>query len=112
MRIHPEGIPVIMGAGLLTLLSYIVNQHLGNVMLLLSAFVVYFFRNPKRITPDDAKAIVSPADGVIIDVSEDTAPGGEESLKRVSIFLRIWDVHVIRIPFEGKIAKKVHKRGT
>jgi phosphatidylserine decarboxylase len=65
---------------------------IGAVLVLLGAFVVYFFRDPERIIPLDGAAIVSPADGRVMEVAEESfeqRPG-----RRISIFLAIWNVHM------------------
>ncbi|MCX7966769.1 MAG: phosphatidylserine decarboxylase family protein [Syntrophorhabdaceae bacterium] len=76
-------------------------------------FCVYFFRNPKRIPPDDNRdSLISPADGKIIDIREMEE---EEFLNfrttRVSIFMSLTDVHVNRAPCDGIIRKVVHIDG-
>jgi len=68
------------------------------------AFTLYFFRDPERHPPADESLAVSPADGVVVEISE-----VEESeflqcrVRRVGIFLSVFDVHVNRAPFHGKI---------
>ncbi|MCL6610062.1 MAG: phosphatidylserine decarboxylase family protein [Peptococcaceae bacterium] len=74
------------------------------VTALLFLFTVYFFRNPRRTIPGDRKAILSPADGVVMSVSsvrEDRFIGGPA--KKVSIFLSIFNVHVNRSPVAGEV---------
>ena len=61
-----------------------------------SAFFLWFFRDPERAIPDDAGAIVSPADGKVTDVSPVLSNG--ESRTRISIFLNVFNVHVNRSP--------------
>jgi phosphatidylserine decarboxylase len=66
--------------------------------------IIYFFRDPERKVPDDPRALVSPADGVIThlgEVEDADFPGGRAL--RISIFLSIFNVHVNRIPRTGKI---------
>src|SRR5262249_43366723 len=66
--------------------------------------IVYFFRDPRRQIPDDARALVSPADGTVTHVGEvedADFPGGRAL--RVSIFLSIFNVHVNRIPRTGTV---------
>jgi phosphatidylserine decarboxylase len=73
------------------------------VLIFLAAFVFYFFRDPERVIPGEANAIVAPADGrvvVVTDEDHDGRPG-----KRISIFLAIWNVHVNRSPATGTIRK-------
>jgi phosphatidylserine decarboxylase len=73
----------------------------GVVLLLLGAFVAYFFRDPERVIPADAAAIVSPADGRVMEVVEESYDG--RAGRRISIFLAIWNVHVNRAPIAGRI---------
>jgi phosphatidylserine decarboxylase len=112
MRIHPEGTPFIVASGLISALAYIINPHFGNLMLFLTFFIVYFFRNPKRVIPVEKNVIVSPADGIVIDIASDNPFDNSQDFIRVSIFLRVWDVHVNRIPLSGTIIEKSYKKGT
>ena len=81
----------------------------GGIFVFLAAFVLYFFRDPERLAPADSAAVVSPADGRVLEVVDepfDSRPG-----RRVSIFLSIWDVHVNRAPLAGRIAKVEYRPG-
>jgi phosphatidylserine decarboxylase len=78
---------------------------LSVVFFVLSAFVVFFFRNPERSIPQDPDAIVSPADGKVIRLDR------QEDQCNLSIFLSIFDVHVNRAPIEGTIVKKDYQPG-
>jgi len=81
----------------------------GIILVFLAAFVFSFFRDPERVIPAEPGAIVSPADGrVVVVTDEDNAgrPG-----KRISIFLAIWNVHVNRSPAEGTIARMNYRPG-
>ncbi len=69
-----------------------------------SIFNLFFFRDPERRIPDDPQAIVSPADGKVVQIvreREDSFFGAE--VVRVSIFLSVFNVHVNRIPISGKV---------
>lgn len=77
--------------------------------LLLAAFFLWFFRDPERLIPDAPDAIVSPADGKVTDVSEVLVDG--QRLRRISIFLNVFDVHVNRSPIAGTIRKVRYQRG-
>ncbi len=81
----------------------------GGVFLFLAAFVLYFFRDPERVAPADPAAVVSPADGRVVEVIEQ--PLGSRPGRRVSIFLAIWDVHVNRAPLAGRITKVEYRPG-
>jgi phosphatidylserine decarboxylase len=67
----------------------------------LAAFVFYFFRDPERAIPAEPGAVVSPADGRIVVVTDEENAGRPG--KRISIFLAIWNVHVNRSPASGTI---------
>jgi phosphatidylserine decarboxylase len=81
----------------------------GAVLLLLCAAVAFFFRDPERLPPAEAGVVVSPADGKIMEVSEETL-GGRPG-RRISIFLSIFDVHVNRSPMAGRFAEVEYRRG-
>jgi phosphatidylserine decarboxylase len=74
-------------------------------LLLLSAFVAFFFRNPRRTIPEDPKVIVSPADGRIVKVER------VGNVTKLSIFLSIFNVHVNRSPMSGRIEAMDYKPG-
>jgi phosphatidylserine decarboxylase len=81
----------------------------GAVLFLLAAFIFYFFRDPARIIPDDAGAIVSPADGRVVVVTDEENSGRPG--QRISIFLAIWNVHVNRSPAAGTITNLTYRPG-
>jgi phosphatidylserine decarboxylase len=77
--------------------------------LLLAAFFLWFFRDPERQIPTTAGAVVSPGDGKVTDVS--TVSLGGVALRRISIFLSVFDVHVNRSPIAGIIREVRYQRG-
>ncbi|MGC2225885.1 MAG: phosphatidylserine decarboxylase family protein [Candidatus Sulfotelmatobacter sp.] len=79
------------------------------VPLLLAVFFLWFFRDPERIIPDAAGAVVSPGDGKVTEASIVTV-GGEKQL-RISIFLSVFDVHVNRSPIAGVVREVRYQRG-
>jgi phosphatidylserine decarboxylase len=76
---------------------------------LLAAFFLWFFRDPERVVPQDAGAIVSPGDGKVTDISSVLVHGSER--KRVSIFLNVFNVHVNRSPISGVIRDVRYQKG-
>lgn len=113
MKINQEGVLFVISAAILALFAHIINTSFGLIMSALALFVAYFFRDPERVLPDVEDAVISPGDGIIVDVSQDTcAMHGDEPLMRISIFLHLWDVHVNRIPYSGKVVKKTYTKGT
>ncbi|GAV26093.1 phosphatidylserine decarboxylase proenzyme [Carboxydothermus islandicus] len=107
---YREGLWYLVILGVLTVAGAVFNLWLGAFVFLLFLFVVFFFRNPQRTIPEDEKAIISPADGVVLDVAE---VNESYYLKgpaiKISIFLSIFDVHVNRAPLAGEV-EYVHYR--
>ena len=81
----------------------------GGILLFLAAFILYFFRDPERTAPGEPEAVVSPADGRVVEVVAE--PLGSRPGRRVSIFLSLWDVHVNRAPLAGRICKLEYRPG-
>jgi phosphatidylserine decarboxylase len=100
------GLPLLALGGAAFLAHWIAA---GAVLVCLAAFVFSFFRDPERETPSDAGAVVSPADGRVVVVTEEENAGRPG--KRISIFLAIWNVHVNRAPAEGVIKKLEYRPG-
>jgi phosphatidylserine decarboxylase len=82
---------------------------LGGVLIFLGLFVMFFFRDPERTSPPDPDAIVSPADGRIMEVVEESLK--EKPGRRISVFLSIFDVHVNRSPVAGRITAIEYRTG-
>jgi phosphatidylserine decarboxylase len=93
----------------------LVSDTLGWIGIILTGWCVYFFRDPERVTPVRSGLVVSPADGVIQAVTLANPPQEldlkGENWMRISIFLSVFDVHVNRIPCDGKIIKSVYRPG-
>jgi phosphatidylserine decarboxylase len=74
--------------------------------------LIAFFRDPERVTPADADAVVAAADGVVADIMEvDESEVVKTRMKRVGIFLSVFDVHTNRAPVEGRISYRQHREG-
>lgn len=82
---------------------------------LLTAWCVYFFRNPDRITPLREGLVISPADGVVQLIQRAAPPAeldmGDAPLTRVSIFMNVFNVHVNRVPVDGTVLKLSYRPG-
>lgn len=113
--IHPDGWKFIAIAAGLTLLGFIVWQPLGWILLIVTAWCVYFFRDPARVTPIGDGLIISPADGLVVSVGPALPPRdlemGDEPMMRVSIFLNVFDVHINRIPAEAIVVDTRYRKG-
>ena len=81
----------------------------------LTAWCVYFFRDPDRVTPTREGLIVAAADGVVQTVDTSVPPAelnmGVEARPRVCVFMNVFDVHVNRIPCSGTIAAVAYRPG-
>jgi phosphatidylserine decarboxylase len=100
------GVPPLVLGGV----GFLLHWYVGAVVaVFLAAFVVYFFRDPERVIPAEPGAVVSPADGRVVVITEEE--NGGRPGKRVSIFLAIWNVHVNRSPAGGKITKLEYRPG-
>ncbi len=85
---------------------------LAGLWALLTVYVFWFFRDPDRIAPADPRAVVAAADGVVVDVVEmEEAQVLHRPMKRIAIFLSVFDVHTNRSPLEGKITYSERRVG-
>jgi len=113
LRIDSAGFPFIAGALLVGLLVGAMGSWLLALpWLVLAAFFLFFFRDPHRVSPSTAAAVLSPADGRVLVAGPavaDSAPPG--SWQQVSIFLSPMDVHVNRIPASGTVTQVSFKPG-
>ena len=114
-KIHPEGYKFLVIVIALTIFLYFFSSFLGLLGLFLSVWVYYFFRDPERISINDDNYLVSPADGLVLQVYETLGPK-ELSLEnkkftKVSIFMNVFDCHVNRTPCDGKVSEIVYKPG-
>jgi phosphatidylserine decarboxylase len=115
--IHPDGYKFVAAFAVATLFLFLLAPPLGWLAALLTVACAYFFRDPDRITPDRPGLIVSAADGKVAAVVESvTAPRelalGTEELTRVSVFLSVLDVHIVRAPVGGKVIRSAYVPGT
>lgn len=115
--VNRAGYPFIAAGVVLTLILLLAWVPAGLLAGLITAWIVYFFRDPPRFVPQDKGLILSPADGVV-QMIENAAPppeiageGDHRPRTRISIFLNIFDVHVNRIPAEGVVKRVVYTPG-
>jgi phosphatidylserine decarboxylase len=106
VRFDPAGWPFISGAVALAILGGAIAWPLSVPFLILTAFFLFFFRDPDRHHSANFDSVISPADGRVLvagDAVPDAAPPG--TWKQISIFLSPMDVHVNRIPASGRVTK-------
>jgi phosphatidylserine decarboxylase len=75
-------------------------------------YTLAFFRDPDRVAPADPDAVLAAADGTITDVIEiDEDEITKTKTRRVGIFLSIFDVHTNRVPIDGRVVYREHRKG-
>tara|TARA_B100001063_G_scaffold57307_1_gene51531 strand:- start:981 stop:1628 length:648 start_codon:yes stop_codon:yes gene_type:complete len=114
-KIHKEGYKFLAISILTTFIVLLFSKFLGYLLILITVWVYYFFRDPERYSIDDDSYLVSPADGLITDISEKSGP--EElrlentSYTRISVFMNVFNCHVNRVPSSGKVEEIYYKPG-
>lgn len=113
--IHKEGHLFIVLSGVVTLVLGLVALPLFFVGLVITTWMIYFFRDPPRLTPVDDTLVISPADGRVSSVGLALPPPelglAEGEWLRVSVFMNVFDCHVNRAPLPGTITKIAYKPG-
>ena len=114
-KLHNEGYKFLVIFGLATLVLYLINGFLGLIGIVLTIWVYYFFRDPDRISINDEDYLVSPADGVVLQVMETNGPKElnleNKKFTKVSIFMNVFDCHVNRSPCSGAIEDILYVAG-
>lgn len=110
--IAKDAFPYIVILSGLTALSYMLFVPLAIILGLLLLFVVFFFRNPPRKIPQDESFVLSPADGKVMYIDEiEETEFFNCKVKRVSIFLSVFNVHINRSPIEGEVKYMSYRPG-
>ena len=114
-RLHNEGYKFLVIFSLATLILYLINGFLGLIGIILTIWVYYFFRDPDRVSINDDDYLVSPADGLVLQVMETNGPKelnlDNKKFTKVSIFMNVFDCHVNRIPCRGEIEEITYVPG-
>ena len=114
-KIHKEGYKFLAISIIATFIILFFSKFLGILLIVITIWVYYFFRDPDRHPINDDKYLVSPADGLITDISEKSGP--EElrlentSYTRISVFMNVFNCHVNRIPSSGRVEEIFYKPG-
>jgi phosphatidylserine decarboxylase len=113
--IHREGRKFILGIAVAALILFILAPPLGWLATIATVACAYFFRDPERVTPARPGLVVSSADGKIVSIGTVVPPKelalGDALLTRVSVFLSVLDVHVVRSPVAGRIVHSAYVPG-
>ena len=102
-KFHKEISAALIILFLLVIFFYFIYKPLFLIFLILLIFTFYFFRDPERVVPLGDDILVSPADGLITNISD--YKEGKKSYTKVSIFLSVFNVHIQRLPLSGQITK-------
>lgn len=113
--VHRDGHKFIAIGLVVTLLLFLVWSSLGWIAALITAWIIYFFRDPDRVTPLRDGLVIAPADGKVSLIETVRPPAelglGDEERVRISIFLSVFDVHIQRAPVAGRIIRSLYIPG-
>ena len=114
-KIHKEGYKFLAISILATFIVLFFSKFLGALLILITFWVYYFFRDPERYSINDDDYLVSPADGLVLQVQECDGPKElnleNKKFTKVSIFMNVFDCHVNRSPCAGKVSEILYKPG-
>ena len=112
--IHRDGHKFLGFSLLATIIGFLLWSTLGWIMLLVTAWIAHFFRDPDRVTPLREGLVIAPADGRVVGIERVPPPpelGLEGERTRISIFLSMMDCHVNRAPVAGRITRSIYVPG-
>ena len=114
-NIHKEGYKFLAISIIVTFIVLLFSKFLGSILIILTIWVYYFFRDPERYPINDDSFLVSPADGLITDISERTGPVELQlentTYTKASIFMNVFNCHVNRTPLAGIVEEINYKPG-
>jgi len=114
-KIHKEGYKFLVISIFVTFIVLLFSKFFGSILILITIWVYYFFRDPDRYSINDDTFIVSPADGLITDISERTGPlelqQENTTYTKISIFMNVFNCHVNRTPLSGTVKEITYKPG-
>jgi len=114
-NIHKEGYKFLAISIIATFIVLLFSKFFGAIFILITIWVYYFFRNPERYSINNDAFLVSPADGLITDISERTGPIELQlentTYTKASIFMNVFNCHVNRTPLTGTVEEINYKPG-
>ncbi len=114
-KIHKEGYKFLAISIIITFILSLMSKMIGLIFIIITVWVYYFFRDPDRISINDDKYLVSPADGLVTNISEVSGPKElsleNKSFTKISIFMNVFNCHVNRTPISGIIDEIFYKPG-
>lgn len=113
--IHPEGWRFAITFFVISIFLGFVSTAISIIGYLLTIFTLWFFRDPERNTPYDSNLIISSADGKVCLIDESYPPKevsmSQEKMKRICVFMNVFNVHINRSPVSGTVKAIVYKEG-
>ena len=114
-KLHKEGYRFLAIAAVVTFILLLISNFFGIISLIITIWIYYFFRDPERFPINDENYLVSPADGMISQITEINGPAElnleKKKFTRLSIFMNAFNCHVNRVPCSGKISQIFYKPG-
>ena len=114
-KIHKEGYQFLVIGIIASFLGLLVSKTIGLILVVVTIWIYYFFRDPERFSIQDDNFLVSPADGLISNISETNGPLeiGLENKKftKVSIFMNVFNCHVNRSPISAQVEEILYVPG-
>ena len=114
-KIHKEGYKFLAISIIVTFIVLLFSNFFGSILILITIWIYYFFRDPERYPINDDSFLVSPADGLITDISERTGPIELQlentTYTKASIFMNVFNCHVNRTPLTGTVEEINYKPG-
>jgi phosphatidylserine decarboxylase len=104
---HPiiarEGWPFLAGTVIVAILVTLWSPPVSIIFWIIALFVLQFFRDPPRMAPDSAAAVLSPADGRVVAVETVRDPYADRDALKISVFMNVFNVHSNRAPVDGQV---------
>ncbi len=111
-RIAKDGLPIIVFFVLLTILSAFLHISVSIIFLILLGFCVFFFRDPEREITKGKNIVLAPADGKVVAIEQiQDSKISDEPVRRISIFLSVFDAHINRAPVDGQVIYLEYSKG-
>ncbi len=114
-KIHKEGFKFLAIAIILTFIVLMISKFLGFILIIITIWVYYFFRDPERFSINNDEYLVSPADGLVSNIKEVNGPKelflDDKKFTKVSIFMNVFNCHVNRTPISATVEEILYKPG-
>ena len=114
LGIHREGWKFFFTFILISFFGFFITKIIFYIFIFISLFTLWFFRDPERYFDSKDNQLLSAADGKICFIGEENPPVEtqfKEKMKKISIFMNVFNVHVNRSPVDGIIEKIIYKNG-